>query len=772
VRRFAAFAVLTFLFAATAGATVARARCDDAAIAAALQKELDAWRAEVKAPGAIAAVARLDGKPITVASGVARRRPAKPMPLDARIFTGSIGKVIVAAVALQLAEEKVLDLDAPLSKWLGAEPWYGQLPNGDAITLRHLMNHTSGLSEYFNHPGALARLKSDPQGEWTPEERLALVLGRKPQFAAGQGWNYADTNYIALGMVIERATGADFYELAQERVLDPLALSGTTPAIQSEIPGLVSGYTQPNQPFPFPAEVAVDGVYCANPQFEWTGGGFVTTAGDLARLAAALFGSDALLPKSRRDEQTAGVAAQLTPGEQYGLGCTLRDATNGGATGRAIGHSGWFPGYLSDMAWFEGAGVAVAVQVNIDHGMSLVSLHRFLDRAALAVAPLVAETKAPSPPPEANGDDGDRDGAGPDDAEFEQSLPPPEERPATSEPWRSTGGWPPAAAPAELGIDPAAIAALMAQARAAKSDAVVIVVDGKLVAEEYFGLPQDAIEMMSCTKSMISLLVGIAIDDGTIESVDTPVSRWFPEFLDADGGDHDASVRARRANVTLRHLLTHTSGLVPAPGSGKIGTNPDLVAGAIECRVAKPPGTAFAYNNLAVNLAAGILERATGRKADQFARERLFGPLGIVEFGWRRDMAGNPFGMSGCYLHARDLARVGQLVLQRGVWEGKRLVSEKWLDEAMRPAFPELGRGAVCGYLWWLDVFPATETEPSRVRGVRAEGMLGNHLVVIPEKKLVAVRQRRYPTDRSELAQKKYGFPDFAALVRKLVPPR
>jgi D-alanyl-D-alanine carboxypeptidase len=399
----AVLVVLSVFAAMPAGAAATTTRGDDdAAIAALLQKELDAWRAEVHAPGAVAAIARREGAgvlgitTIAAASGLARKEPATPMAVDARMFSGSIGKVIVAAVALQLVEEGALELDAPLAHWLGEEKWYAQLPNGGAITLRQLMNHTSGLPEYFSQPGALAKLKSDPQHEWSPEERLAFVLGKPAPFAAGQGWSYADTNYIALGMVLERAGGGDFYDLARERVLEPLALGSTTPAVQSAIPGLCSGYTQPNRPFPFPAEVAVDGVYCANPQFEWTGGGFVTTPGDLARLAAVVFGSDDLLSNARRAEQTAGVAAQLTPGEQYGLGCTLRPDTNGGATGRAIGHSGWFPGYLSDMAWFEGAGVAVAVQVNTDQGVGLARLHQFLDRVALAVAPLVA---APAPAP-------------------------------------------------------------------------------------------------------------------------------------------------------------------------------------------------------------------------------------------------------------------------------------------------------------------------------------------------------------------------------------
>ena len=701
----------------------------DVELRARLQAELDAWRAEVKAPGAVAAVAWPDREraPLVAASGLARKAPAQPMPLEGRFFSGSIGKVVVATVALQLVQEGVITLDAPIAAWLADEEWFARLPNHDALRVRHLLNHTSGLPEYFDAPGALAKLRDEPQAEWSVADRLEFVLDRKPLFAAGAGWAYADTNYIVLGALLEAASGEEFHERAERTVLGPLGLAETTPSIGARHLGLVSGYTAPGRPFPFPAEVAVDGVYCANTQFEWTGGGYVTTPRDLARLAAGLWGSDALLPPERRAEMTSGVAATLLPGERYGLGCTLRDVELGETAARAIGHSGWFPGYLSDMAFYDAAGFAVALQVNTDQGVELGRLHGFLDRVAAA---LVTEKVGAATPASASG---------------------------------------PAGA---ARVDAAALDTLRLRALQAKSDALWVQVDGQRVAEEYFDKPREPIELMSCTKSVVSLLIGLLIDEGKIESVEAPVTTWFPEFVEAPsragGAKLDEAARSQRASVTLLHLLTHTSGLAADATTEKIYASRDFVKFAVESPLQPAPGAVFFDNNVACNLVAGIIEKASGQKADDFARERLFEPLGITEFGWTRDASGNPHGMAGCQLHAEDLARIGQLVLQRGVWEGERLISEAWLDASMRPAFPQLGGGAaICGRLWWFDVAPG-----GAVRAVRADGFLGNVLLVVPSTGLVAVRQRRFPTSQADMGDAKLNFGDFLALAKKVVRPR
>ena len=116
---------------------------------------------------------------------------------------------------MQLIEAGTLDLDAPISKYLGTRSWFRRLPNADAITVRHLMTHTSGLVRYEMNPAFTADLRAQPDKAWTPEEEIAYLLDATPPFAAGQGWDYSDTNYIVLGMIIESITGTKLYDEVQ-----------------------------------------------------------------------------------------------------------------------------------------------------------------------------------------------------------------------------------------------------------------------------------------------------------------------------------------------------------------------------------------------------------------------------------------------------------------------------------------------------------------------------------------------------------------------------
>src|SRR6185369_2154040 len=171
-----------------------------------------------------------------------RHRPMRPTD---RMLQGSVGKTYVAAVAMQLVGEGKLDLDAKIERYLGREPWFGRLPNAHDITVRQLMRHTSGLVRYEFQPAATAALRANPFKEWAPEERLSYILDSKAPFAAGQGWEYSDTNYIVLGMIIERLLGEPYYAAVRKRVLEPLALRNTLPSDRRALPGVVVGYAGP-----------------------------------------------------------------------------------------------------------------------------------------------------------------------------------------------------------------------------------------------------------------------------------------------------------------------------------------------------------------------------------------------------------------------------------------------------------------------------------------------------------------------------------------------
>lgn len=315
------------------------------------------------APGISAAVVDPFGEVHAAVWGLARKDPAEPLTPDARMFSGSIGKSYCGAVLLQLVSEGVLGLDDQLSKHLGEEPWFDRLPNAAALTVRQVARHQSGIPEHVWMPEFAEALRDDPMKHWEPAELVAFVLDAEPLFAAGEGWSYADTNYILLGMVIERVTGRRYEDLLQERVLDPLGLDDTIPSSRPELPGLVSGYTSLGEMFGLPEEAAVDGVYAMNPQFEWTGGGIVSTAGDLARFMHQLCAGE-LVPAEAHKEMldTTAAGERLWPGSGYGIGLITRAS----AAGELWGHAGIFPGYLSGAWHLPQRGWTLAVQVNAD----------------------------------------------------------------------------------------------------------------------------------------------------------------------------------------------------------------------------------------------------------------------------------------------------------------------------------------------------------------------------------------------------------------------
>jgi len=340
------------------GAPTLSAQQSTTALTDTLQRVLDDVRERSGVPGVNAGVVLENGTVIAIASGFADTVTREPMRPSSLLLQGSVGKTYVAAVALQLVQEGRLDLDAKVSTYLGDEPWFAQVPNHADVTVRQLMNHTSGIVRYEFDERFIADLLAQPDKVWRPEEQIAYLAGSEPPFAAGAGWDYSDTNYLVLGLIIERLTGDTYYAELGRRILRPLALVGTVPSDRRRIPGLVQGYGGPDNPFG-PAEMLVDGVFAFNPQFEWTGGGIASTAADLARWGKALYEGrafDAALLPVMLD----GVPARLGPNTRYGLGVIIRATP----LGESWGHSGFFPGYLTELAYFPDYRVAVAVQVN------------------------------------------------------------------------------------------------------------------------------------------------------------------------------------------------------------------------------------------------------------------------------------------------------------------------------------------------------------------------------------------------------------------------
>jgi CubicO group peptidase (beta-lactamase class C family) len=314
-------------------------------------------------------------------------------------------------------------------------------------------------------------------------------------------------------------------------------------------------------------------------------------------------------------------------------------------------------------------------------------------------------------------------------------------------------GWRTADA-AEVGLDPARLQALVADVAAGEAGllhSLLLVRDDRLVLEAYFhGFGGDDLHNVhSCTKSVASLLVGLAIADGDLAGVDTPWLVLFPEIADTAAPGWDA--------VRLRHVLTMTSGADWAGGPPPAGL--DLVRAVAARPPRTTPGTEFRYTDVGADLLAPVLLRATGEQADVFAAERVFAPLGIESWDWEGGkLNGFPRLYSNLMLRPRDLAKLGELVLDDGRWQGRQVVPEDWIGESTRQQVVA-GEREGYGYLWWREPAP-----PSLPAGVVAARGVGSQIVyAAPDLRLVvAVTGGNY-----------YNRKDFAIgdlLLRHLLP--
>lgn len=275
--------------------------------------------------------------------------------------------------------------------------------------------------------------------------------------------------------------------------------------------------------------------------------------------------------------------------------------------------------------------------------------------------------------------------------------------------------------------------------------------DGEVCYEDYWRgfQPGDALNVMSVTKSVIALLTGIVIDRGYIESVDQKVLDFFPEYTVKRG-------EKTIYDVTIRHLLTMTAPYkYKSEPWTKVCTSDDWTKAALDLLGGRKGITGeFKYATLGIQIMAGIIENASGRKLIDFANEYLFEPLGIprhVNHGdsskedqfdflmnknprkheWYSDPKNTVTAGWGLTLSATDMARLGQMCLEHGMFRGKRILSDKWIEEMTTP-YQEPGErfGYMSyGYLWWI-----TDREKHNFAAI---GDGGNVIYVNPEKKTV-----------------------------------
>ena len=371
-------------------------------------------------------------------------------------------------------------------------------------------------------------------------------------------------------------------------------------------------------------------------------------------------------------------------------------------------------------------------------------------------------------------------------------------------------------------VDQAALAALTARAKETGSDSVLVYRDGELLLDYHSAKAAEPIYLMSATKSVVALAVGVAIAEGRIKSLDEPLYDFFPELN-----------QGRKKLLTIRQLLSMTTGIQHTGLGAEVYDAPDSVKQALAAELRTTPGAAFSYNNKSINLLAGVIRIATGEPLDTYAEEKLFDPMGFGIWRWEHDRTGTPNAFADLALLPRDFAKLGQLVIQRGRWQGKQLVPEAWIDQIGRQSQPY---EPTYGLLWWrlsdhatgavtsrhLDDLLAGGVDPKLIAqlrplvgmavrsqpewhrllaaaipdwedraylpgligpyandlptwryesfdGLAAEGALGQYLVVFPKLGLVAVRQIE-PFDGFSFMQNRFeNFPD---MVRRLVPDK
>ncbi|MBN9343033.1 MAG: hypothetical protein BGO76_02235 [Caedibacter sp. 38-128] len=233
-----------------------------------------------------------------------------------------------------------------------------------------------------------------------------------------------------------------------------------------------------------------------------------------------------------------------------------------------------------------------------------------------------------------------------------------------------------------------------------------------------WGKPQTLLQSYSITKSIMGLAMGLLWDQKLINELHTPIYHFFPEW---DQG--------YKQQVTLWHLLTHTSGLQDDPTYEDIIRAPDSIQLALCAELTSLPGEKYNYNNKATNLIPGVIERITGKSAENFINESLFNPLKIQNFEWRQDKKGNIYGAAGLKIAAEELIKIGKLVLDKGQWDGNSLLSHEWLS--LMTTKTSIGTPA-CGLLWWIYENPTI---------IAAQGYLGQRLYIYPEKQIIGVQQ-------------------------------
>lgn len=284
------------------------------------------------------------------------------------------------------------------------------------------------------------------------------------------------------------------------------------------------------------------------------------------------------------------------------------------------------------------------------------------------------------------------------------------------------------------------------------TSSLLIVRHGELVYEKYFfpfNKADRRVPIYSITKSVLSALVGIAVDQGQLDSLDHQVSEYFPEYF-------YPTTDPRMSQVTLRELLTMSAGFLWLE-DGEIEAqwmeNGNLVEAAINLKFQDTPGEAFNYSSAHTQLLSAILTETVDESMRDYAQRNLFSPLGIQpgDWSWGTDGQGYYLGGWGMNLRPRDVARFGYLYLNDGYWDGRQVVSKEWVRQSTSVQI-DTGYALKYGYLWWVHPSPDMPV-------FEARGYGGQSLYVIPSLDMIVVVTANVSADNSP------GAPDPASII-------
>ena len=346
----AAAGCLAMALPGAAAAAPASSRSPQAPQLAALAQQ----EVAVGAPGVIVRVSDGNGPAIEIARQASWTKADGTLTANDQFRMGSNTKTMVATVILQLVAEHRLALTDPVANWLP-----GLIPDGQAITIRMLLNHTSGLFDYLEDSAVLKAFTGRDASVWTPLRLLAAGVSHKPLFAPGKEYSYSNTNYLALGLVAQKVTGESLGELIQRRIIDPLGLKSTYlvtgfPATNdawlangyepdaARLAPLLPSYAPPGTSFAGPARGTWVDTTWINTSTEWAAGGMVSTAADWARFQSALLSGRLLPPAQLKEMETTVSEGSGTP-VRSGLGLEKTVTP----CGTVWGHTGEVPGYSS-----------------------------------------------------------------------------------------------------------------------------------------------------------------------------------------------------------------------------------------------------------------------------------------------------------------------------------------------------------------------------------------------------------------------------------------